>query len=305
MTKEGKGMVLVFLTAFISGFSIFLNAFGVQGIAPSLFVGMKNLFVGLVIVSLLLLTKERAFLQTLKFSDWTKLFLVGLIGGSVPFVLFFQGLTMTSSAKAGFIHKTLFVYVALFSVVVLREKMTKKIFIGFFALLLGQALFLRFRPEALGAGDALVFLATLFWAAEIVISKKLLSRIPVNIVAGSRMLFGGALVWLYLFWTGNASGVLALTPAQVSWTVISTILLAGYVFSFYHGLKRVPAHAATAVLALGAPVTLVLSAVFQGARIHFAQAAGMFIMVLAVYFFMRAILREKKTDNYVPERSHS
>ena len=45
-----------------------------------------------------------------------------MIGGSVPFVLFFEGLARAEATQAAFIQKTLVVWVALLAVPLLRER---------------------------------------------------------------------------------------------------------------------------------------------------------------------------------------
>ena len=47
---------------------------------------------------------------------------VGVIGGSVPFVLFFEGLARAEATQASFIQKTLVIWVALLAVPLLRER---------------------------------------------------------------------------------------------------------------------------------------------------------------------------------------
>ena len=49
--------------------------------------------------------------------------MIGVIGGSVPFILFFNGLAMASAPSAAFIHKTLFVWVVLLAVPFLGERL--------------------------------------------------------------------------------------------------------------------------------------------------------------------------------------
>ena len=55
--------------------------------------------------------------------QWGALAPIGVIGGSVPFVLFFEGLARASSPQAAFLHKTLVLWVALLAVVVLGERL--------------------------------------------------------------------------------------------------------------------------------------------------------------------------------------
>lgn len=107
MSYQKKGIYLVLATALISGFAIFINKFGVKGVDPYFYTFAKNLIAGSLLVSILFLTKNKKSLLKLNKSDKVKLILIGVIGGGIPFLLFFKGLTMTAALKAGFIHKTL------------------------------------------------------------------------------------------------------------------------------------------------------------------------------------------------------
>ena len=60
-------------------------------------------------------------------------------------MLFFKGLIITTALKAGFIHKTLFIYVGLLTAIFLKEKITKSMMAGFLSLVLGSILFLKIK----------------------------------------------------------------------------------------------------------------------------------------------------------------
>ena len=55
--------------------------------------------------------------------QWGALAAIGVIGGSVPFVLFFEGLSSATSPQAAFLHKTLVLWVAVLAVVFLGERL--------------------------------------------------------------------------------------------------------------------------------------------------------------------------------------
>src|SRR3990172_755192 len=112
-SQASKGMLLVFATAIISGFAIFINSYGVKSFDPYLYTFLKNLVVALFLVGLLLGLKEFKQLKKLKKKDWLLLAIIGLIGGSIPFLLFFKGLSLTTAASGSFVHKTMFIYVAI------------------------------------------------------------------------------------------------------------------------------------------------------------------------------------------------
>ncbi len=304
MKNYRRGLTLVFTTAFISGFSIWLNAFGVKGIEPNLFAGLKNLLVGLIICAGIVFAREWKSILALTKKDWLMLIIIGIIGGGIPFILFFNGLALTSAAKAGFIHKTLFLYASLFAVIFLKEKITRTVVVGLGALALGQVILADSVHIELTFGDFLILAATLFWAVEIILAKRLLRNVAPNIVAGSRMLFGGICIWVYMLFVGQWQQIFFLTGSEINWVIITTVLLLGYVMTFYHGLKYVPAHVATSILALGAPVTLLLSALFQNKTISMSELGSVVIMALACGIISRMVTEKHNVLRYVPEKDN-
>ena len=259
-----KGILLVLATAIISGFSIFINQFGVSVINPYIFTGLKNIVVAIFICCLLLLMKDWTLLKNLSKKYWGLLIAIGLIGGSIPFLLFFKGLSLTTAAQGSFIHKTMFLYVAVLAMVFLKEKINKKFLFGAFLLLLGNVFLLKFIPHSLGRGDLLILLATLFWAVENVISKYTLKELPSRIVIWGRMFFGSVFILIFLATTGQASLISTLNSNQIIWILITSAILFGYVITWYTGLKYIPISLATPILLLGSPITTFLSFVQTG-----------------------------------------
>lgn len=288
MKQFKQGVSFTLATALISGFSIWLNAFGVTGINPGVFTGLKNLGVGLVLIAIILIFRQWNELRSLSRKSWLKLLSIGLIGGSAPFILFFNGLVQTTGARAGFIHKTMFIYVALLAVWFLKERITRYIGIGLVALLAGQILFLQTVPRMFAMGDLMIFGATLLWAIEIIIAKKTLATVSPNLVAAGRMFFGGIFIWIYLFFTGAASSATSMTVEQWLWVAVTTLMLCGYVLTFYHGLARVPAHVATSLLALGAPITVALQALYADHTLTMQELVGMCLMLVSIVWVLTA-----------------
>jgi drug/metabolite transporter (DMT)-like permease len=281
--QEKKGILLVLSTAIISGVSVYVNSIAVKFSNPYVFTGMKNAIVGIVFLSLILLWKEWKKIKELTRSQWMKLFVIGLIGGAIPFLLFFKGLTMTTAAKGGFIQKTMFLYVALLAIAFLKEKMNKSFFIGLGALLFGNILFLGIKPQGMNWGDGLILIATLLWAVEIIISKKALTDLPANIVAWGRMFFGAVFIGLFLVNTHQLAPLFAYNAVQRKWIAITSLFLVGYVFTLYHGLKSVRASVATAILAIGAPITSLITIIAQKNLVWSADKTwGIMLMVAGI-----------------------
>lgn len=276
---KNNGYLLVFLTAVISGFSIFINKFSVSVINPYIFTGLKNLAVAVFLTSCLFLLKDFKALKSLSRKDWLLLVAIGLIGGSAPFLLFFKGLSLTSAAFGSFIHKTMFLYIILGASLFLKEKINKEFLIGALLLFLGSIILLKTIPHSLGRGDLFIFLATLFWACENIISKHALKKLSGLTVAWGRMFFGSILILMFLSATHQAPLILNLNQSQIIWVLITSILLFGYVMSWYSGLKYVPVSQAACILLLGSPLTTFLFLISSGKVNSQEIFSGIFIVL--------------------------
>jgi drug/metabolite transporter (DMT)-like permease len=220
-------------------------------------------------------------LKSLSRSQWLKLSAVGLLGGSIPFLLFFYALQLTTAVNAGFLHKTLFLWASLFAFIFLREKIDKRFIAAALLLLAGN--FLLFNISSFGFPEMLLLLATLFWAAESVLSKHVLRETSGSIVAFGRMFFGSVFILAFLALTNQTSQILALSLNQIHWVLITSAFLLAFVLTFYSGLKLLPVHKATAVLLLAQPITIFLSFAFLGTEVSLQQAFG-FLLITAGLF---------------------
>lgn len=287
--NKNKGYFLILMTAFISGGVVFISKFGVSVLNPYIFTGLKNIVVALLVVCWLLMMKDWQILKKLSKSQWLLLLTVGLIGGSIPFLLFFKGLSLTVPMQAAFIHKTMFIFVAVLAVVFLKEKISKNFLIGGLLLFLGNIFLLRILPHQFGYGDLLIFFATLLWASENVLSKHLLKDLPVRIVIWGRMFFGS--IFIILFWlaTGQFSLLSSLNLEQVGWVMITAIFLFGYVATWYTGLKYIKVSVAATILLLASPITTLLSVLFLGDGLIVSQIIGISLIFAAlgiIYFYV-------------------
>ncbi len=291
--KQQKGFLLILGTAFISGLAIFINKFGVNVANPYIFTGLKNIIVASLAISWLLMMKDWRLVKRLKKDQWAKLAGIGLIGGSLPFLLFFKGLSLTSAAQGSFIHKTMFLFVALLAVFLLKEKISKEFLIGGLTMLAGNFFLLQIGSVNFGWGDLLIFLAVLLWAGESVLSKHVLKDLPARLVIGGRMLFGSFFIVLFWLAIGQAGLVFSLNLSQIGWLLIASVLLFGYVATWYSGLKHINVSVAAAILLLGSPITTLLSFFILGQNVLAGQMLGMILICGAVVLIARPVLRKR------------
>jgi len=282
MNVKNKGIALALGTALISGASIFLNKFAVTGIDPFVFTALKNSLVALFILSLILGLKEKNNLKKLSKKQWFKLSLLGLIGGSIPFLLFFKGLALTSAAQASFWHKNMFLLIIPMSLIFLKEKLNKNYLLASLLLFLGNLLLLKRLSFNINMGDLYIILATLFWAVENTLSKHLLKGLASKTVGLGRMFFGSVFIWIFLLLTGKASLVLNLSLSQFAWTIFTSLFLGAYVLTWYAGLKRVKLSTAAVILLLGGPITSLLSLVFLQTIPSAKQSLAILFTILGI-----------------------
>jgi drug/metabolite transporter (DMT)-like permease len=264
------GIALALGAAAISGFSVFLNSYAVHHVtSPTAFTTAKNLVAALVLLAgagALAASGDRAALALPRSRrDWALLGAIAVVGGSVPFVLFFQGAALTSATDAALIQKSLVIWVALLAIPLLGERLTGW-HLGAIALLLaGQVLLLGpLGGDRTNLGNLMILGATLLWSVETVILKVALRRMPALTVGIARLGLGVVLILGYLGVRGDLGTLVGLGAAGWGWALAMGAVLAAYVASWLGALARAPAVDVTAMLVGAAFVTALLQAGFQG-----------------------------------------
>jgi drug/metabolite transporter (DMT)-like permease len=264
------GIALAFVTALVSGVAVFLNGYAVKAFDDSgVYTTVKNLVAAalLAVLAALAAASGSAARPTRPRTrgQWAGLAAVAVVGGSVPFLLFFEGLARASSVQAAFIHKTLVVWVALLAVPLLSERIGLAHVAAIGLLVWGQAVLGGgvggVRP---GAGEAMILAATVLWAVEVIVAKRLLADLTPLTVGLARMGLGVLLLLGWLAATGKADALAALGGRQWAWALATGAILAVYVATWYAALARAPAVDVTAVLVVGAVVTALLDAAVKG-----------------------------------------
>jgi drug/metabolite transporter (DMT)-like permease len=268
MSRRSVGIALAFVTACISGVSIWVNAHAVTHFDDATVYTTAKNAVAAVLLLVLALTPPRipgAGVERARAHRWGVL-AIALIGGSIPFVLFFEGLARAEATQASFIQKTLVVWVALIAVPLLRERLGPAHVAAIAFVLAGQAALAGDAGTlAFGTGEAMILAATLLWAVEVVFAKRLLADIPARTLAVARMGLGTLVLLVWLAVSSRADDFAHLSGTQWSWTLLTGVLLSGYVATWYAALARAQAVDVTAVLVFGAVITAILARAADGA----------------------------------------
>ncbi len=264
-SSNDRGIVLALLTALVSGVSIFINKFAVGFITPPLvFTATKNLGVGLILLTLLLVSGKWRKIKQLDGKNVFRLVMIGIIGGALPFYLFFTGISLIPAINAALIHKTLVIWVAILAWPFLKEKLSKGQGLAVLLIFLGNLLIGGFQGFEFSKGELFIMLATVLWAVENIIAKKVLDKVDPDLVTTARMGFGSLiLVGASLIVAPQAlAGVFSLNAGQLFWMLATALALFAYVSTWYRALKYAPATTVATVLASSTIVTNILSAIF-------------------------------------------
>ena len=282
-TTQGLGGVAIAgITAVISGVSVFVNSYGVHAIpSSSVYTTAKNLvaFVVLAAAAAVARSGRRRTWEGVgarwidaphatsaadpgrRMLHWLGLAYVGVLGGGIAFVLFFAGLSRTTATPAALDRDTLVIWVAVLGIPFLHERLTVWN-VGAIALLVGGEVALSLASGHYGAtsGDLLVMAATLLWAVEAIIARRLLAGVAPATLSLVRMGVGGATLLVYLAATGAMGALLSLGSGAIGWVLLTGLLLAAYVGTWMSALSRARAVDVTSVLVSSALVTALLQA---------------------------------------------
>jgi len=296
MTRHRTGLLLAAGTAVVSGIAIPFNTLGVKAVGnATLYTTAKNLVAGLLLVAIAIAVATHRASGPKPGADvekpadprempplprWRGVaagVVLAVLGGAVPFVMFFEGLARATSADANFLHKTLVVWVAILAVVFLRERIRVLHVLAIALLVAGQAALVGHLPSVtLGSGELLVLGATALWSIEIVVAKRFLAWMAPS-TAGAWRIAGGSV--LLVAWSAAQRADLgALSGDAWMWIGVSGVLLTTYVATWFAALARAPAIDVTAVLTLGALVSSVI-AVARGLQPVGAVAPGSLLLV--------------------------
>lgn len=302
-----KGIYLAFLTSFISGVSIFLNKFAVAAIKPPLFfTTTKNMVVGLVLVSIVIALRKLPQIQALHKKDIIRLVAIGLVGGSLPFYLFFTGLANVPAVNAAIIQKSLVVWVAILAVPFLKEKFSLLSILAIVLLFVGNNYIGGFQGFTFSTGELMIFGATILWAVENVIAKKALQNIDADIVSAARMGLGAMVLLGATLVTSPVSfiSIASFDFTQYFWLGITSVLLVGYVMTWYRALALAPATTVTAILVFSTVITNILSAIFVTHT--WSEGMGIQVVLISVGLLMAYISAKQITvqkQEFVPSNT--
>ncbi|MGA7834697.1 MAG: DMT family transporter [Acidimicrobiales bacterium] len=301
-TKRGGrlgGVAIAGLTALVSGVSVFVNSYGVRaGAAPDVYTTAKNLVavsvlslvaaagwalrsrrVGSMAVNFVTPAPEADAVAPLRhWAQWMGLAYVGVIGGGLAFVLFFNGLAVSEPASAAFWRDTLVLWVAVLAVLFVRERVRWWNVTAILLLVTGEIVVSGGVGQlAANRGEVDVLASSVLWALEVVVARRLLRTRSPAALAVVRMGVGGVTLIGYLAASGSLGELGSLTLNQWRWAIWTGLLLGAYVATWMSALARARALDVTSVLAASALLTWLLQ-VIAGTSVANPAASGLLLV---------------------------
>jgi drug/metabolite transporter (DMT)-like permease len=289
MRSSATGYRLALLAALISGASIFVNSVAVRAIPDAtLYTTLKNGVTGvLLLLPLLVLASRRAEVLKLGARDAAWLAALAVIGGSVPYVLFFRGLQLTTATTGSLLNHAQFLFVALLAVPLLRERITSIAWVGLALLAAGSLVGTDVGALRWNEGAVFILVSTGMFAAGVVIARRLLARLSAELVMSAKMSAGAAMLAIYAAVSGRLAGASSLSAAQ--WAVVlgTGVILLAFTVATTYALRHAPALAVTAIGMASPPVTLALQlAAGVAPRTAAGTISSMVLVVAGAAVFM-------------------
>ena len=281
--RRVPGAALAGATALVSGVSVFVNSYGVRaGATPAVYTTAKNLVAAAVLSFVALIgwtvrtrrfgsaaanfvttaPEAREVPATRRWVEWLALAYVGVIGGGLAFVLFFDGLAQSEPTPAAFWRDTLVLWVGVLAMFSLRERLRWWNLAAIVLLFSGEVVVSGGVGQlAANRGEVDVLASSVFWALEVVVARRLLRTRSPATLALVRMGLGALTLIVYLAASGSLDQLGAMNTDQWHWALWTGLLLSAYVATWMSALARARAIDVTSVLASSALVTWLLQLV--------------------------------------------
>lgn len=300
-----KGIALAFVAAIVSGISVFINGAAVKLSDPVAYTVLKDLGAFIIIAAAMLALGEASRIRTLSRKQWAALAVIGVVGGSIPFAMFFYGLKLGGAAISSFIYRSLFIFAGVFGYIILKERPKPADVAAGFAILIGNALLVSGDLQP-GMGPFLVLGATVLWALEYTLSRKALSDIAPRTLMASRMLFGSIVLVALMAISGSLGSFAQIGSETFQWLMLTSLALAAFMIAWYTSLKYVPILKAASVFAFGGIITAALEMAFMGRALTPPEAAGFAMICVGVAVAAGfALLTSKATNRPINSESGS
>ena len=284
LTKVQLGILALIATNVIWGAAFPIYKWALQDVPPFTF-----LFFRFFLAAWLILPFTGPTLR-IKQQDWGTLTALSLSGTTLAVAFWFLGLKMSASINAPIIAATGPIFILLFAVLFLKEKLKLKTVIGT-AISMGGVLFIVIRPlfEHGGSGslegNIFFLLATLAGVAHVILLKRLSPKYNILAITFWSFIIGSLAAVPLTVYESTTIGLLPNLHFQgIVGLIFGTIFSSALAYSLYiFGIKQVSVNE-TGVFSYIEPIIASLVALpLLGEQINTAYVFGAFMVFLGIY----------------------
>jgi drug/metabolite transporter (DMT)-like permease len=265
-TKREAVAGLLFATV-MWGISFPIIKVALNEISPSLFICLRFILAALIVLAYLALARK----PIKKLLSDKILWILG-ITNAIGFVMEFYGLTLTTASKASLLVNVNVVFMAIFSAIMLKDKITSKAKLGILVGLIGVFLTttsgnLSSLTQGSVIGDLIIFIGGIVWAFSNIYNKRAATELglsPMEVTESMSITTAITLIPLLFFTPLTFS----LTPFSVAAFIYVTVICTIFCFYlFYRALKTITVVSAGVVMLFEIIVAIAVSFVFLGETI--------------------------------------
>ncbi len=281
-----EGIIVLSVSSALYGFSIILVKMALnQGYSSySLMSSRSLLSVPFMILAMLFLKERVEYTKPLPLKD---LSIIGIIGSGTAMMTLYIGQAYTLAINAGFVFRFVFIFTALFSHFLLKDKIQKSQYASMGIMFIGMYL-ISTDGKALNPhwGDLLVLLASMQVGFTNVLAKITMKKVNSYMISAIRIFIGSIFIVVVV---SILFGLDTLAPLySIPYTILALALLEiVFIFLYYRGIEIEGPLTATLFFLMGALVSAVLSYVILGEKLSGIGWVGGLLIMTGAYILIK------------------
>ncbi|HOI76322.1 MAG TPA: DMT family transporter [Methanofastidiosum sp.] len=281
-----EGIVVLSTSSALYGFSIILVKMALnQGYSSySLMSSRSLLSIPFMILAMLFLKERVEYTKPLPLKD---LSIIGIIGSGTAMMTLYIGQAYTLAINAGFVFRFVFIFTALFSHFLLKDKIQKSQYVSMGIMFIGMYL-ISTDGKALNPhwGDILVLLASMQVGLTNVLAKITMKKVNSYMISAIRIFIGSLFIVIIV---SILFGLDTLEPLySIPYTILALALLEIiFIFLYYRGIEIEGPLTATLFFLMGALVSAVLSYVILGEKLSGIGWVGGLLIMVGAYILIK------------------
>lgn len=281
-----EGIIVLSVSSALYGFSIILVKMALnQGYSSYSLMSSRSLIsIPFMILAMLFLKERVEYTKPLPLKD---LSIIGIIGSGTAMMTLYIGQVYTLAINAGFVFRFVFIFTALFSHFLLKDKIQKGQYASMGIMFIGMYL-ISTDGKALNPywGDLLVLLASMQVGFTNVLAKITMKKVNSYMISAIRIFIGSIFIVIVV---SILFGLDTLSPLySIPYTILALALLEIiFIFLYYRGIEIEGPLTATLFFLMGALVSAVLSYVILGEKLSGIGWIGGLLIMAGGYILIK------------------